>query len=185
VPLFDDYEKARARHVDELGQISRREGHEWTWPLGYYLHGWDDDGARREATTFTTWDADGEPVEVVVRDEDHLQALLIQDKTSEVPDPAGYMPAFDVPPDELGWCLYETVSEGTPVTPVFVTAEELVEHLATVGEDYDQEPYRRAAAERLVGDGSSVGSFVTLDGGAQVLDGARDADRIAEAVGRS
>jgi hypothetical protein len=94
----------------------------------------------------------------------------------------GYMPDFDVPLEDLGWCLYETVSEGTPTTPVFATAEELIEHLVTVGEDYDQQPYRREAAERLVAAGSSFGSFVSLStaDGVQVLDGARDLDRIEE-----
>ncbi len=76
---------------------------------------------------------------------------------------------------DLGWCLYETVTEGTPVTPVFATAEELVEYLATVGQDHDDVPYRRAAAEALVRHGSSCGSMVGVPG-VGLLDCAKNAD---------
>lgn len=36
------------------------------------------------------------------------------------------------PPVGSGWQLWETVSEGSPVTPVFATAEELAEHIVGV-----------------------------------------------------
>jgi hypothetical protein len=184
-PLFADYPAAAARHANELGQISRREGHQWEWPLGYHLTGYADrDGVWQGAQPMGFYAEDGETYrEVVPLDEDHLQQLLIQQKTDECPDPAAYLPVFDVPEDELGWCLYETVSEGTPVTPVFETAEQLVEHLVTNGEDWGQDPYRREAAELLVGAGSSFGSFVIL-GDRQVLDGARDLDRIEGVTSR-
>ena len=52
-------------------------------------------------------------------------------------DPADYMP--EIPEGTpLGWQLYETTSEGTPVSPVFATLEELAqwcEHGATVFAD--------------------------------------------------
>ena len=92
--------------------------------------------------------------------------------------PLGWQhPTEPNPPDELGWCLYETVSEGSPVTPVFATAEELIEHLATEGIDWDHKPYRREAAEALVRSGHSMGSFVVAGG--QLFDGARDLDLLA------
>lgn len=37
------------------------------------------------------------------------------------------------PPSGEGWQLWETVSEGSPVSPVFATAEELAQHLADGG----------------------------------------------------
>jgi hypothetical protein len=49
--------------------------------------------------------------------------------------------------------VYETVSEGTPVTPAFATAESLIEHLATKGCDWDSGPWDRGSAERFVKDG--------------------------------
>ena len=46
--------------------------------------------------------------------------------------------------------MYETTTEGTPVTPVFATTEELVEYLVKYGEDGDGRPWARANAERFV-----------------------------------
>lgn len=39
------------------------------------------------------------------------------------------------PPSGEGWQLWETVTEGSPVSPVFGTAEELAEWLSTPGND--------------------------------------------------
>lgn len=58
------------------------------------------------------------------------------------------------PPTGEGWQLWEGVSEGSPVTPVFATPAELVDHLATVGDRPGKvRPMSRAAAAALVGDG--------------------------------
>lgn len=59
---------------------------------------------------------------------------------------------------EATWLqVYETVSEGTPVTPSFATPEELVQYLATKGDFWDQRrgdaPWGRANAEAFVKDG--------------------------------
>jgi hypothetical protein len=58
------------------------------------------------------------------------------------------------------WQAYETVSEGTPVSPAFATPEELIEYLAANGDFWDQRRmaegrggkagYSRAAAEAFV-----------------------------------
>ena len=41
--------------------------------------------------------------------------------------------------EEATWFqLWETVSEGTPVSPPFATKEELAEHLAKHGDDWDK-----------------------------------------------
>jgi len=42
------------------------------------------------------------------------------------------------PPKGEGWQVWETVSEGSPVTPVFPTAEALADHLALYGDHWDQ-----------------------------------------------
>lgn len=166
--LLSDLPDANARHAEELSRINGREGFHWTWSVGYYLTGYTGrDGEFHDAQP---WDGS-----VTVEDENHLQRLLIQQHADERPDPANYMPVFDVP--DLGWCLYETVTEGTPVTPVFASAGELVEHLTLGGEDWDQAPYRRAAAEQLVQLGSSLGSFVSVGG--VMFDSAKDADLLA------
>lgn len=78
------------------------------------------------------------------------------------------------PPEGEGWQVWETVSEGSPITPVFATAEELVDHLCTVGTVWDQKRMReswgrdhrlpsREAAEAFVKDGW-VPSMVISEG---------------------
>lgn len=84
------------------------------------------------------------------------------------------------PPTGEGWQLWQTVSEGGPVTPVFKTAEGLVDYLSTRGEvlsdGTNDGPYAREAAEALVSQGFSAGSgFTTGDG--VLVDSARNADK--------
>lgn len=77
------------------------------------------------------------------------------------PDREYYRP--DWSEDEMvGWCVYETVSEGTPVTPAFATQDELIEYLVANGDYWDQnrradgrsmmpcDPWPRDHAERFV-----------------------------------
>jgi hypothetical protein len=69
------------------------------------------------------------------------------------PDPAYYRP--DWPEDSAtAFQVYETVSEGTPVTPVFASKAELVAYLVANGDFWDQERgdggWAREAAERFV-----------------------------------
>jgi hypothetical protein len=98
------------------------------------------------------------PVPIILSDGSEFWPTTIQDIVDTIPfekyeggppDPDYYLPKFALT-EPLGYALYETVSEGTPCTPVFATPEELIDHLVTYGEDYDQKPYRREAAEALV-----------------------------------
>ena len=74
------------------------------------------------------------------------------------------------PPEGEGWQLWETVSEGSPVTPVFADAEGLIGHLVRT------EGYREEAARSLVTRGFTFGTMIVSDG--VLLDSAKDADRI-------
>lgn len=70
--------------------------------------------------------------------EDHLAEWERMDpqEQQEEPRPQSdqYMPDFSgVPEDDMGWCMYETTSEGTPLSPVFKTQEELARWLADNG----------------------------------------------------
>jgi hypothetical protein len=182
VGLCGDYPAAYEGWETELREMKAREGHGWTFAVEYHLTGYkgrnDDEPTSHP---YYTYGPDGETeIETVVRDEDHLYELEVAKVEAEKPDPADYMPVFGVPEAELGWCLYETVSEGTPTTPVFATAEELIEHLATVGQDYEQVPMRRAAAEALVGQGHSFGSMVAVGG--RLYNSSDDADLIGPAL---
>ena len=47
------------------------------------------------------------------------------------PDPDRYRPAFDSEP--MCYQIYETVSEGTPISPVFETIEKLVDWIVEQG----------------------------------------------------
>lgn len=57
------------------------------------------------------------------------------------PNPAFYQPWSD---EEATWYqLWETVSEGTPVSPPFETAQELIDYLAENGDFWDQKRCRK------------------------------------------
>jgi hypothetical protein len=54
--------------------------------------------------------------------------------------------------DECTWVqMYETVSEGTPVSPAYATKEELIAYLAENGDFWDQERCKRPDWETLWG----------------------------------
>lgn len=66
------------------------------------------------------------------------------------PDEIAYFQPEGWPPeDERGFVVYETVSEGTPITPCFATRDELIDWLSTKGTAWDA-PITRDAAERWV-----------------------------------
>lgn len=180
VGLCDDYLGAVKDWEDDIRKraesLATRSGPHWEFNVEYHLTGYSN--GRDELTVRPLYVNDEDSV--TVRDEDHLHELLSAEKPDEKPDPADYTPVWDVPEEELGWCLYETVSEGTPVTPVFATAEELIEHLATVGQDWDQIPLRRESAEAIVGRGGTMGSAVAING--KVYDATKDADILARGV---
>ena len=81
------------------------------------------------------------------------------------PDPESYRPAFT---EEPTWYqVYETVSEGTPVTPPFATQDELIDYLVNVGEmagtQYNRK-HSREAATKFVKDTGYVPSMVVMRG---------------------
>jgi hypothetical protein len=72
------------------------------------------------------------------------------------------------PPKGDGWQVWETVSEGSPVTPVFATADELIEYLCTKGDAWCQKgrgaPPSREAAIAFVTGGYAPSFVMTGDG---------------------
>jgi hypothetical protein len=90
------------------------------------------------------------------------------DEEGAPPDPAHYRPAW---PEGIAtwWQVYQTVSEGSPVTPPFATPEELIDYLATKGDFWDQDrgngPWNRAAAERFVKKDGWAMSMMVVRGG--------------------
>lgn len=73
-------------------------------------------------------------------------------------------PYYYEPPEGEGWQVWETVSEGSPTTPVFATREELIEHLTLVGAGGVCGPVSRQAAKNFVEDGWAA-SFVGMSFG--------------------
>lgn len=115
---------------------------------------------------------------------EHPADIAYWEYNSTPPDRAYYRPWSD---EEATWFqLWETVTEGTPVSPPFETADELVEYLAEHGDFWDQkrckEPdwarlwggtpgvsgWGREAAERFVKAGWAP-SMIVADG--HVIDG--------------
>lgn len=186
VSLCDDYPGAVASWEQEVRDMEARTGFEWEFALHWHITGYDDcschPGQAGVTHPYTTYAEDGNTeIAIDLTGAGRLHELKLAEVRSQRPNPAEYMPVFDQPTEELGWCLYETVSEGTPVTPVFATAEDLIDHLATVGQDWDQVPMRRSAAEALVRSGSSIGSFLVTGG--RLLSSDKDADIIASLGG--
>lgn len=74
------------------------------------------------------------------------------------------------PPDGEGWQVWETVSEGSPVTPVFSTGEELVEYLVENGDLWCQRsseivlPSREATSKFVFGSGWVPSAISTGNG---------------------
>jgi hypothetical protein len=65
------------------------------------------------------------------------------------PDPAYYRPWSD---EEATWFqVWQTVSEGTPVSPPFATKEELIAYLAEHGDFWDQKRCHQPDWKRLYG----------------------------------
>jgi hypothetical protein len=73
------------------------------------------------------------------------------------------------------WQVWETVSDGTPVTPPFPLVEKLIDYLVIYGDEWDQRAGRggwsRANAEAFCRDGWAP-SIVVVNG--RVFDGARE-----------
>lgn len=78
------------------------------------------------------------------------------------PDETAYRPAFT---EEPTWFqVYETVSEGTPVTPPFATQDELIDYLVNVGEmagtQYARKFSRESATKFVKGSGYAPSMIV-------------------------
>lgn len=82
------------------------------------------------------------------------------------PNPEDYMPDFtDTPEDNLGWCMYETTSEGTPISPVLKDQDALAHWLAENGASaFGGEPASYERWKAMINAGHSVCSAVVMNG---------------------
>lgn len=169
IPLFDgnNYHEHVKSHEEVIEQIRQKEGHTWRWASNFHFKGYYSEyyGKWMDAEPEFVFDEQDPDDFVIVKDEDHLVELLVEKELRNPVDENNYtpVPEVDADTDGFGYSLYETVSEGTPVTPVFATAEELIDYLVNVGTFWN-EKYERRNAEALVGAGYSLASAVLVDG---------------------
>jgi len=169
IGLFDgnDYERDVESREEVIEKIRNKEGFTWDWAYKFHFVGYDSNyyGKWMEADPKFVFDECDLDDFVVVKDEEHLVELLVEKELRNPVKKSNYtaIPELDADTDGFGYCLYETVSEGAPVTPVFATAEELIDHLVNVG-NFWGEKYERRNAEALVGTGYSLGSAAIVDG---------------------
>lgn len=125
--LFNDYRGRLTDWEREGGELARRQGSHWTFSVQYHLTGFQ--GREDAEVTVHPVYVSENGTEVDVRDEDHLHELLMAEHARERPNPEDYMPEF---PEgaATGWCMYETTSEGTPISPVMGDPSELARWLA-------------------------------------------------------
>lgn len=80
-------------------------------------------------------------------------AIWFNDKIKELSE-AWYESERYGPPEGDGWQVWETVSEGSPVTPVLPTREALIDYLVAHGDAWDQKRgeggWKRESAEAFV-----------------------------------
>ena len=92
------------------------------------------------------------------------------------PDEVMYRPAFIE--DATWFQIYETVSEGTPVSPPFKTKPELVDYLVEHGDFWDQDRgdggWERKNAESFVGTGFAMSAMARVKDGKAEIKMARD-----------
>ena len=164
-PLSDDYPAALERWEQEGRDLDDRTGFDWRFGVEYHLTGFK--GSADTEPTIHPFYADDDPeIPITVTDEDHLHQMLTANREGGAPNPDDYMPSFaGHDPDTLGWCMYETVSEGTPISPVLPSPEALARWLA----DNDASAFADYTATyeqwlAMIGAGSSMGSAVHIPG---------------------
>ena len=128
-PLFKDYPGAVEYWECEGEELARREGFDWRFWSEYCLTGYQ--GRNDSEPTLHPYDGPGDQ-QTIVRDEAHLHELLTAAHLANRPKPEDHMPVF-AEGTAVGWCMYETCSEGTPISPVFEDPDALAHWLADNG----------------------------------------------------
>jgi hypothetical protein len=139
---------------------------------GQYVSGYQPKYNRDFATYMREWFAEWSKWEDGYRPAGILDCETYCEAEGPPPDPDYYL--HGVKPEDCTWFqVYETVSEGTPVTPPFATKAELVDYLTQFGDFWDQSrtkrgiqdsaPWSQANAESFVGTGFAM-SLVVING---------------------
>ena len=144
-----------------MGLEIRRVPEGWEHPRDQVVHGYTPMHDKPFTDAFNEWMNDWENWKRGKAEwQDESRTAQSYTETYGVsPDPDNYRPAFDNPDH---YQIYETVSEGTPVSPVFATLDELVDWMVS---DYG---HTREQAESFAEYGSAS-SFI-IDGGVLTQD---------------
>jgi non-ribosomal peptide synthetase component F len=81
---------------------------------------WEAEKAKWDSGDFPEWGS-----------EDNRK-LTYEEWDGEAPKPENYMPSFK-PEEKTHYMMYETTTEGTPISPAFATKEELAHWLTDTG----------------------------------------------------
>lgn len=93
---------------------------------------------------------------------DYCKGSTYEEWNGDAPVSNAYRPHWK--PEEMTWFqVYETVSEGTPVTPPFATKEELVDYLVNHGDFWDGK-WPRKSAENFVNAGYAPSAIISDKG---------------------
>lgn len=100
------------------------------------------------------------------KDGKHPYQKFYPDMFDGPPDPEYYHKPFEA--DPTWYQVYETVTEGTPVTPPFETKEELVNYLVEHGDFWDQKRgdggWNRSSAENFADKEWAPSGILNKDG---------------------
>lgn len=136
-----------AKHKKEqtiMGREIRRVPSDWQHPKdddGDYKRLYDNDyhsAAREWIEAFDLWRKGEHPSQ--------LESCKYYWEYSNPPDEESYRERVWTAEEATAYQIYETVSEGTPVSPIFLTLDDMVDWLVTQG-------YSRIAAERFAESG--------------------------------
>lgn len=165
-----------------MGREIRRVTPNWEHPkkerydmrLGRYVEDYQPLFDKPFAPAMREWYAGWEAWERGERPQGAEDSSTFWDWDGGPPDPHYYRPAW-AEGEATWWQVYETVSEGTPVTPPFATQEELIDYLASRGDFWDQKrgdgAWPRVNAEKFVKAGWAPSMVLTASGVHTARDG--------------
>lgn len=141
------------------------------WRLGREIEFFQPLYKRNFAEAMDEWYAEWKKWESGDRDPNAPAGMQYHEWDSGPPDPYYYQ--HGIKAEDCTWFqVYETVTEGTPVSPPFATTEELVQYLAEHGDFWDQQRIQEGrqsgpagwgieAARKFVGAGWAPSMLVT------------------------
>jgi hypothetical protein len=146
-----------------MGREIRKVPANWEHPVTTDLYGRErlqpmydqtfSDAASEWKESFAKWEAGERPSYF----EDRPEGYEYWEWDNTPPDRAFYRPWKD---EDATWVqLWETVSEGTPISPAFATPEELVDYLAEHGDFWDQKRCKEDYWEDLYGGVKGVSAW--------------------------